>query len=200
MVVPLILGIVISYLIGSICSAVLISKLYNLPDPRQSGSNNPGATNVLRLAGKKYAAIVLLADSLKGLIPVAIANLFHANPIILGCMSIAAVVGHIYPIFFKFKGGKGVATTLGVLFGLNILLGLAVCITWVIIAAISKYSSLAALIALLLAPFYAIGITQHVELFPALFFLWILVLYKHRENITRLVDGSESKINWGKKS
>ena len=122
MIIVFSVGVIISYLMGSICSAVLVSNIFKLPDPRQSGSNNPGATNVLRLSGKKYAIIVLLADVFKGLLPVAIANLCNINPITLSCMALAAVVCHIYPVFFKFKGGKGVATAIVVLFGLNIII------------------------------------------------------------------------------
>ena len=198
MIISLIIGVTISYLMGSVCSAILVSKIFNLPDPRQSGSNNPGATNVLRLSGKKYAIMVLLADVFKGLLPVAIANLCNINPIVLSFMALAAVVGHVYPIFFKFKGGKGVATAIGVLFGLNILLGLAVCLTWLLIAFISKYSSLSSIITILLAPFYAIGFTGQATMFPALLCISILIIYKHQKNITRLVDGTESVINWKK--
>ena len=199
MSIILIFSIIVSYLIGSICSAIIVAKICHLPDPRQFGSHNPGATNVLRLSGKKYAAIVLGADLCKGLIPVGIASLCHIKLIIIGAIGLAAVVGHIYPIFFKFKGGKGVATTLGVLFGINPLLGLTICLIWLIIALITKYSSLAALLSLLCAPLLAILFTGKPEIFPALFGIWILIVYTHQNNVLRLRDGAEPTINWRKK-
>lgn len=182
-----------SYLVGSICSAVIVCRLCHLPDPRTEGSQNPGATNVLRLSGKKYAAIVLLADLLKGLVPVVIFNMMHIGSSYLGYIGLAAVLGHIYPIFFQFKGGKGVATTLGVLFGLNGVLGLMVVATWLIVAYISRYSSLAAMVALACMPFYGLFLSTPHHFF-SLFLMAILVIYQHRSNIQRLRSGTESKI------
>ena len=193
------IGSIMSYLLGSICSAVLVSKIFNLPDPRLSGSNNPGATNVLRLSGKKYAIIVLLADVLKGFLPVAIANLCHVNHLTLSFIGLAAVIGHIYPIFFKFQGGKGVATALGVLFGINIILGLLACITWIVVAFLSKYSSLSSITTILLAPFYALILIGNTNIFPGIFCISIIIIYKHQKNIRRLIDGQEDTINWSKK-
>src|SRR3990167_6490130 len=116
----------ISYTIGSVCSAVIVSRIYHLPDPKQNGSNNPGATNVLRLAGKKYAIIVLIADGLKGFLPVFVAHLWNVSLVTQSYLCFAVTLGHIYPIFFRFKGGKGVATAVGALWGLNLLLGSAI--------------------------------------------------------------------------
>ncbi len=182
-----------AYGIGSICSAVIVSKLCHLPDPRTQGSHNPGATNVLRLSGKKYAIIVLLADALKGLLPVALLSFLHLIPHDLGYIGLAAILGHMYPVFFQFNGGKGVATTLGVLLGLNGLLGLAVIATWLLVAVITRYSSLAALVAILLSPLYAMGYGFGHLVWP-LCLIAIGVVYQHRENIQRLMAGKESKI------
>lgn len=187
--------IVAGYLLGSICSAVIICRLFSLPDPRTQGSNNPGATNVLRIAGKPYAIMVLLADMLKGFIPVIIAYAFGANATILGYVCFAAVLGHVYPVFFKFKGGKGVATALGGLLGVNFLLGSMTLLTWLVVAVISRYSSLAAIVAIVLAPFYSILVHHNLNSFIPLALVTLLVVYKHHANLVRLMDGTEPKIN-----
>lgn len=184
----------ISYLCGSVCSAIIVSRLFGLPDPRSEGSKNPGATNVLRLAGKKYASIVLLADILKGLIPVVFARLLGADLMTVSFACFFAVLGHIYPVFFGFKGGKGVATALGALLGLNLLLGILVLATWIVVARFSRYSSLASIISTAFAPFYAIVLVGYVEALPPLFFITIFILYQHRDNISRLIDGTEPKV------
>ena len=195
-----IFNLVVAYLVGSVCSAVLISKLCDLPDPRLAGSKNPGATNVLRLAGKKYASLVLLADMLKGFVPVAFASLLGAGPIVLGFTCLAAVIGHMYPLFFNFKGGKGVATAIGALLGFHFLLGVSVIATWLIVAKISRYSSLAAIISIALAPFFSLFAVGGIHAFPPLMCIAILVIYKHIDNISRLIDGSESKIHFNRKA
>ena len=183
-----------AYFIGSVCSAVIVSKLFNLPDPRLNGSNNPGATNVLRLAVSKYAALVLVADMLKGTLPVYFAGLLHASPSVLALTCLAAVLGHIYPVFFDFKGGKGVATALGALIGFHPLAGLTVLLTWILIAYFSRYSSLASIVAILLAPFYCmIDFTKIITFLP-IFFITAIVLYQHQNNIIRLFNGDEPKI------
>lgn len=191
--------IIAGYLVGSVCSAVIVSQLFALPDPRIEGSLNPGATNVLRLAGKKYAALVLLFDVFKGLLPVLLAIALGAGIIVASFAGLAAVIGHIYPIFFKFKGGKGVATALGVLFGLNFLLGTFATATWILVANFSRYSSLASIVTIIFAPFYSIYALGSVNAFIPLASITFIVLYKHRTNINRLLNGTESKLNFRKK-
>ena len=191
---------VVAYLVGSISSAVIVCRLCDLPDPRLEGSKNPGATNVLRLAGKQYAAIVLLADMLKGLLPVLLAQLLGAGPVIVGFTCFAAVLGHMFPIFFDFKGGKGVATAIGALLGFHFLLGVMVIVTWLLIANFTRYSSLASIVSIILAPFYSLFVVHSIIAFPPLMCIAIFVLYQHRENITRLIDGKESKINFHHKA
>lgn len=195
MSVLILMTVFLSYGMGSLCSAVIVSRLCHLPDPRLQGSRNPGTTNVLRIAGKKYALIVLLADLLKGLIPILVAKTLDLAPAYWGYVGLAAVLGHIYPIFFKFKGGKGVATALGVLFGLHWALGLAAVITWLSVAVLTRYSSLAAMIALSLSPLYAwLIITAAPNLFIPVAWMAVCVLYQHQDNMRRLWQGQESKI------
>jgi acyl phosphate:glycerol-3-phosphate acyltransferase len=188
--------ILLAYLMGSICSAVIVSKLCSLPDPRQEGSKNPGATNVLRLAGKQYAAIVMLADVLKGLIPVLIARLVSNDPITVGFTALAAVLGHMYPIFFEFKGGKGVATAIGALLGFQFILGIVVIATWLLIAKFLRYSSLASIVSITLAPIYSVFIIGSPNAVPPLLLITLFILYQHRNNITRLMDGTEPHIQF----
>lgn len=184
------------YLMGSVCSAVVVSQLFALPDPRTEGSKNPGATNILRLAGKKYAAIVLLGDMLKGLIPVLIAWFLDAGIMIEAFAGLAAVIGHMYPVFFGFKGGKGVATAIGVCFGLNFLLGVLVMATWALIAAVFHYSSLASIITIFLTPVYAVIMLGSTDATLPMMGITVLILFQHRENIARLSRGKESKIKF----
>ena len=190
---PLSLGMIIfAYLLGSISSAVLICRFLKLPDPRENGSNNPGATNVLRIGGKSAAIAVLLIDMLKGTIPVWISYYLTIEPLYLGLIGISACLGHIYPIFFHFRGGKGVATAIGAIapigWGLTGLLG----VTWLIAALITRYSSLAAIITALIAPFYA-WIFKPLYTLPVAM-LCCLILLRHQDNIRRLIDGTEPKI------
>ena len=184
----------LGYMMGSFCSAVIVCRLFDLPDPREEGSQNPGATNVLRIAGKQYAALVMLADLLKGTIPVLIANILEANAITVSFTVLAAVVGHMYPVFFGFKGGKGVATAIGALLGFHFILGVIVAATWLLVAKVSRYSSLASITAITLSPFYTLLLIGRQEVLPPLFIMVILILFKHRNNITRLIDGTEPKI------
>jgi glycerol-3-phosphate acyltransferase PlsY len=188
--------ITVAYLIGSVCSAVIVCRIFDLPDPRSEGSKNPGATNVLRLSGKHYAIIVLLSDVLKGFLPVVLAKLLGAGPIFVGFTCLAAVIGHMYPLFFEFKGGKGVATAMGALLGFHFMLGVMVVATWLIIANFTRYSSLASILSMMLAPFYSLFAVGNVDAFLPLSFIAIAVIYKHRENFARLVDGIEPKINF----
>jgi glycerol-3-phosphate acyltransferase PlsY len=190
--------ILIAYLIGSISSAILVCNLMGLPDPRSEGSGNPGATNVLRVGGKKAAAITLIGDMLKGLLPVLAASLLHVAPLTLALTGLAAFLGHLYPVFFGFRGGKGVATMLGVLFGFHGLVGAATAGTWLVIAKGFKISSLAALIATLLAPLYVwLIIGPSMELIVTTAVMTVILFWRHRTNIQRLLSGEESLI--GKK-
>jgi glycerol-3-phosphate acyltransferase PlsY len=201
MIGTLILGallIVGGYLIGSICSAIIVCQACGLPDPRKTGSNNPGATNVLRIAGKKYAALVLVGDVLKGTLPVLLAKLVGAQPMVIACTLLAAVVGHMYPVFFQFKGGKGVATAIGALLGFHFIVGVMTCATWLLVAKFTRYSSLASILAIILTPFYVLILVHQPSILTPLFLLVILILSKHRDNITRLFDGTEAKINLSK--
>ncbi|SJN55679.1 glycerol-3-phosphate 1-O-acyltransferase PlsY [Vibrio ruber] len=190
---PLILLIIISaYLLGSISSAVLVCRLFRLPDPRESGSHNPGATNVLRVGGKKAAVIVLLCDMLKGTIPVWGSYFLGVTPFLLGVIAIAACLGHIYPIFFHFKGGKGVATALGAIAPIGLDLTGVVMATWLMTLLVSRYSSLAALITVFVTPLYTWMIKPSYTLPVAM--LCCLIVFRHQENIRRLFNGTEPKI------
>ncbi len=187
-----------AYLLGSLSTAVIVSKLAGLPDPREQGSKNPGATNVLRLGGKKAAIITLLGDALKGLVPVVIADALSASPDILAAVGLAAFLGHLYPVFFGFKGGKGVATALGVLSGFSVWVGLAVLATWLLMAFLFRISSLAALTAATLAPLYVWLLRESPVLSGAALAMALLLISRHRGNIERLLRGEESRI--GQKS
>ena len=192
-----------AYLVGSLSFAVIVSRVMGLDDPRTYGSQNPGATNVLRSGNKAAAIATLLFDALKGYLPVLLVKVFgpdfglddHA----VAWVAIAAFIGHLWPVFFGFKGGKGVATAAGVLFGVEPLLGLATLGTWLIVAFFFRYSSLAALAASLFAPaYYLFGDkiawqTSEAELLAVLV-MSALLLMRHKENITRLVSGEETKI------
>lgn len=208
-----ILYIVVAYLIGSISTAIVVCKLMGLPDPRSEGSGNPGATNVLRVGGKKAAAITLFGDMLKGFIPVFVASFFvkdaSANSIItisaiaFALIGFAAFIGHLFPVFFGFKGGKGVATMLGVLFGIHWLAGLATALTWLLMAKVFKISSLSALVATLLAPLYiylVLGLylkqtnEQFIPLIISVAAITVILFWRHKGNIQRLLSGEEGKI------
>ena len=186
--------IIFAYLIGSISAAIIVCKLLNLPDPRTQGSNNPGATNVLRIGGKKAAAIVLLGDGLKGFIPVAIGHYLSLDLSALAWIALAAFLGHVYPIFFGFKGGKGVATFIGALLGLNVLVGLAFVATWLFVAKVLKISSLSALIATLLAPLYCYLLTNNPEASYIVALIGVWIFFTHRSNIKRMISGEEDTI------
>ncbi|MCG8037449.1 MAG: glycerol-3-phosphate 1-O-acyltransferase PlsY [Candidatus Thiodiazotropha taylori] len=187
--------VVIAYLLGSISSAIIVCRLMGLPDPRSQGSNNPGATNVLRIGGKKAAAITLFGDMVKGLIPMLIAHLFDAPPLYLALTGLAAFLGHLYPVFFNFKGGKGVATALGVQFGLHWGVGLAVALVWLFTAKVVNISSLSALISMALAPIIVWLIWPAPELIVMQIVISVILFWRHRSNITNLVSGAEDKIS-----
>ena len=195
-IISFLFNVVVAYLVGSINAALIISRLFDLPDPRANGSQNPGATNVLRLAGKNYAIYVLVADMLKGLLPVLLAKMLGAGPIIIAFTCLAAVIGHIYPIFFGFKGGKGVATAIGALLGFHFMLGVMIIAIWLLVANFTRYSSLASIISMLCAPFFSLYTLGNVDAFLPLMFMALIIIYEHRYNITRLMDGKESKINF----
>ena len=186
---------IVSYLLGSISSAIIICKLCNLPDPRTKGSGNPGATNVLRIGGKKLAAFVLIFDGLKGAIPVMLAHYFGLNLFELTIILLSAFLGHVFPIYYGFKGGKGVATYLGGLIGLNFFVGLTFSIIWLIVAKVMKISSIAALTATLLSPIYFYFITTHdVRATMVIFLINLFIYFTHRENIRRIMNGEEGVI------
>lgn len=186
--------IVVAYLLGSVSSAIIVCHLLGLPDPRTMGSGNPGATNVLRTGNKKAAAIVLLGDSLKGLLPVLAAHALQVPLLVVGLTGLAALLGHLYPIFFHFKGGKGVATFIGVLLGIHWALGLAAITTWLFMAYVVKISSLSALVMVVLAPLYGWLILQDRSITIILGSMAVLIFWRHRSNIARLVRGEENKI------
>lgn len=188
-----IIAVIIAYLFGSISTAILACRIMGLPDPRKQGSGNPGATNVLRFGGKKAAIITLIGDMMKGAIPVLAAKWYGLDSIDLGWVAFAAFLGHLYPVFFRFQGGKGVATALGCLISLSLPLGLCLAATWLVIALVSRYSSLAALLTALLAPVYA-GFFMNPGNLPAICLIVILLIYRHRKNIKNLMAGKESKI------
>ena len=183
-----------SYLLGSISTAIITCKLMRLPDPRTDGSKNPGATNVLRLGGKKAAAITLAGDMLKGLLPALIANLLDMPIEVIAAAGIAAFLGHLFPIFYGFKGGKGVATLLGVLIGSHWLVGAATVGVWLFMTAAFKISSLSALTAALLAPAIAFYITDSILFASVVVVMSSLLFWRHRSNIANLLSGQEEKI------
>ena len=187
--------IIAAYLVGSISSAIVVCRLMGLPDPRTQGSNNPGATNVLRIGGKKAAAITLLGDSLKGFFPVALCHLLDRPELIFALVGAAAFLGHLYPVFFGFRGGKGVATALGVQFGLGWTIGAAVAATWLFMAKVANISSLAALISMLLAPLYIWLLWPSPALIVMQVSITLLLIWRHRSNIRNLLQGSEGRIS-----
>lgn len=188
------LYIIAAYLIGSFSSAVVVCKVMGLSDPREGGSNNPGATNVLRLHGKPAAVITLAGDLLKGLIPILIGKMLGAPHVVLAGMGLAAFLGHLYPVFFGFEGGKGIATFIGVSFGFAWQIGVVFIIVWALVALLFRYSSLAALISSVVCilavsfflppPYYLIVMVIMV----------ILIFWRHKANIEKLIAGNESRI------
>jgi glycerol-3-phosphate acyltransferase PlsY len=195
--------VVAAYLVGSLAFAVIVSKAMGLADPRSFGSGNPGATNVLRSGSKPAAAITLLLDAMKGFVPVVLVKAYGPRYGLeegtVGLVALAAFLGHLYPVFFRFQGGKGVATFIGVVFGVHWLLGVATGITWLVIAFFFRYSSLASLVAAVFAPaYYLLGdrIAWYAEapIAAALFAMTLLLAWRHRANIQRLLQGKESRI------
>jgi glycerol-3-phosphate acyltransferase PlsY len=191
----------VAYLLGSISFAVVVSRAMGLPDPYTHGSKNPGATNVLRTGNKVAAALTLIGDAAKGWLAVTIARLVLGDPsqasvdILLGLVAIAVFVGHLYPIFHRFKGGKGVATAAGILFAINWALGLATLGTWLIVAFFMRYSSLAALCAAVFAPIYFTFLFGVQPMGLAIAVMSTLLIYRHRSNIRNLLNGTETRLN-----
>ena len=187
------------YLFGSISTAIIVCRMMGLPDPRTVGSRNPGATNVARHGGKQAAALTLFGDMLKGLLPVVIAHLLGADASVLAGTALAAFLGHLYPVFFGFRGGKGVATALGVTFGLYWPVGLLTAGTWLVVALLFRYSSLAALTSALAIPAGFAWLWPEPALVGAMLVMVALLYWRHRSNIANLLGGREGKISFGKK-
>ena len=196
-------AVIAAYLLGSLAFAVLVSKAMGLSDPRTFGSKNPGATNVLRSGSKPAALVTLLLDAMKGFVPVMLVKHYgHRYGMDAGTMAmvgLAAFVGHLYPVFFRFQGGKGVATFIGVVFGIDWILGVATGLTWLIIALFFRYSSLASLVSAVFAPvYYLLGdrVAWYADtpVAVALFVMALLLAWRHKENIQRLLAGKESRL------
>lgn len=185
----------VAYLLGSLSSAVVISRAFSLPDPRTAGSKNPGATNVYRLGGRVPALLVLVMDILKGTVPVYASYFFNIEPVWLGLIAIAACLGHIYPLYFGFKGGKAVATAFGAMLPIGLDLAGLLVLSWIVVVFLTGYSSLGALIAVSLAPLFTWLIKPLYTLPVAM--LSILIILRHKDNIVRLLKGAEGKI-WDK--
>jgi glycerol-3-phosphate acyltransferase PlsY len=192
------LAVIASYLLGSVSFAIVVSRLLSLPDPRSYGSKNPGATNVLRTGKKAAAALTLTGDALKGFVAVVLTHRYL--PEAAAYAGLAAFLGHLYPVYYRFEGGKGVATAAGVLFGLDWRLGLGTIATWVIIAAFLRYSSLAALVAAAFAPFFTALLFGLDATLAVVLVIAALLAWRHRANIARLIAGTESRIGAKKAS
>lgn len=188
------------YLLGSVACAVVVCRALGLPDPRVGGSGNPGATNVLRLHGHVAAVLTLAGDMLKGLLPVLLAKSLGAAHWVVALTGMAAFAGHLYPVFFGFRGGKGVATLVGVLTGVHWLLGVAFIVTWLVTASLFRYSSLAALTAAVLTPLYAWFLMHDKIYVIALSTLAAVLIWRHRSNVSNLIGGREEKIRLGSRS
>jgi len=183
-----------AYLLGSVSSAIVIAKLFGLQDPRQVGSGNPGATNILRYGGKKAALLTLAGDILKGVIPVFAAHALGVEPWVLGITMLAVFLGHVFPVFHGFKGGKGVATAAGALLALNPWVGLALVVTWLALAFGTRYSSLSAIVVTMMSPVYVWWFTRDPWLIGATVVMGLFLLWRHRSNIQKLLAGTEPKI------
>ncbi len=183
-----------AYLLGSISAAIIVCKTLGLSDPRTGGSGNPGTTNVMRLYGKKAAFLTLVGDIFKGIIPVLLAKVIVNSEFIIAICGLAVFLGHIFPIYFKFEGGKGVATLIGILFATHWLLGVSYIITWILTALIFRYSSLAALIAALPIPIYSYFIEHNNQYTISFAVIAIILFWRHKPNIYNLLNGKEDKI------
>lgn len=181
----------LAYLLGSLSSAIILSKILGFPDPRSEGSNNPGATNVLRIAGKKAAFLTLVGDCLKGLIPVLIAMTVTDDRLLIAATGFCAFLGHCYPIFFRFKGGKGVATAIAVSVGFNWIIGSIIIAIWLLFAKVFKISSLAAIIAFATLPLLIFWLEDTVSTTLIFAAMSAILIWRHRGNIQRLIQGTE---------
>jgi glycerol-3-phosphate acyltransferase PlsY len=203
MTLPALVAVVLAYLLGSISFAVLVSKLMGLNDPRSYGSGNPGATNVLRTGNRTAAVLTLVGDAGKGALAVVLARLaadrFGFNDTTLAAVGLAAFIGHLFPVFHGFKGGKGVATAAGMLLALAPWLGLATLATWVVVAVFLRYSSLAAIVAAVFAPLFYLLMARADAVFVMIAIMAALLLWRHQGNIAKLMAGTESRIGSGKK-
>lgn len=195
------IAIVLAYLLGSVSFAVIVSRLFGLADPRSFGSGNPGATNVLRTGNKAAAVLTLVGDMAKGLLAVWLAQHFAGQfgltRVDIALVAVAVFVGHLFPVFHRFRGGKGVATAAGVLLGINVWLGLATVVTWIIIAFFFRISSLAALISAVFAPLYYVFLFGFDAMALAVLVMSLLLIWRHRANIGKLIEGRESRIGGG---
>lgn len=185
---------VFAYLLGSVSSAIIIARLMGLKDPREIGSKNPGATNILRYGGKTAAVLTLVGDALKGAVPVLIAQALTHDVVILALTGLGAFLGHLFPVYFGFRGGKGVATTLGVWLALSPWAGLAMVATWAAIAFVFRYSSLAALTVSVVAPFYVAWFSPGWPYILAMIVMSATLIFRHRANIRSLLAGTETRI------
>ena len=188
---------VLAYLVGSISTAIITCRLMGLKDPRTIGSHNPGATNVLRHGGKKAAIITLIGDMLKGLIPVMLAVQLQMQVSVVAVTALFALLGHIYPVYYGFKGGKGVATYYGAILAIDWQIGLIALMIWLIVAALVKISSISALVSIFSTPFVLWYFSQSIELTTAAAVMSLIVFWRHRTNIKALLEGSEEKIGTG---
>ena len=186
--------IIISYIIGSVNSSIVFSKIYKLPDPRKYGSKNPGATNILRSGNKILALAIVIFDILKGFLPVVIAYYFLKEDLYVQIVGVIAVIGHIYPIFYKFKGGKGVATTFGSILAFDFILGLICLMTWLITSFLFRYSALSAIVSFTFLPIYTWLSYENYTITSIYLILAIVVIYKHKTNIKNLLNNEETKI------
>ncbi len=186
--------VIAAYLLGSIATAIVTCRLMGLPDPRSHGSGNPGATNVLRHGGGKAAAITLLGDVVKGLLPVLAAKLLELPPTVIAATALASFLGHLFPIYFGFRGGKGVATAFGAMLGLSWMLAGAVAATWLVMALVFRYSSLSALTAAALAPLYTFALDPVPAYIGVITLMSVLLFWRHHSNIRKLLNGTEDKI------
>lgn len=185
---------IFAYLVGSVPVAIVVARLFRLPDPRTTGSHNPGTTNILRYGGKAAAAATLSGDVLKGALVVAVAQIAATDPLVLALSGLGVFLGHLYPVFFRFQGGKGVATALGVWLVLVPWIGLLLLATWIIVAAVFRYSSLAGLVAACLAPLYLLWLAPIGAYVALSVVMMVLLVWRHRSNIRKLLAGTEGRI------